>query len=342
MIKLFRKSKQKMLNDNKFSNYFLYAVGEIILVVIGILIAVGINSLYNNYENEEKIKTILTQVQQDLETDIKDAKRIFNVLIEKDSLFQKIINDSITFEMYKKNPYPLPINRNYVSFSNNKGGYNRLLNNLEILPEKYRSLLPDLNYLYVEIQNEIDDYNTRIKQIVNDAGDQMFNSNPKVADYFLGRYRNEALEFYFKDPFLKNHSAMYMNDLANISGTANDYQIESIKLYKKIDSLLGKTPIAYAEPFLILPKKEYINSFLGNYKGINEFSEDSLTVSIENEQLVVKRTGGSEFKLYWHEDNYYYIKGVAIFRLYKNKQGQDVIEVSYLGKKFTYIKTEDL
>ena len=44
MIKFFRKIRQKMLTENKFSKYLIYAIGEIILVVIGILIALQINN----------------------------------------------------------------------------------------------------------------------------------------------------------------------------------------------------------------------------------------------------------------------------------------------------------
>ena len=44
MIKFFRKIRQQLLTENKFSKYLLYAIGEIILVVIGILIALQINT----------------------------------------------------------------------------------------------------------------------------------------------------------------------------------------------------------------------------------------------------------------------------------------------------------
>ena len=44
MIKLFQKIRQRLLIENKFSKYLLYAIGEIILVVIGILIALQINN----------------------------------------------------------------------------------------------------------------------------------------------------------------------------------------------------------------------------------------------------------------------------------------------------------
>jgi len=44
MIKFFRHIRQKLVKENKFSKYALYAIGEIILVVVGILIALSINN----------------------------------------------------------------------------------------------------------------------------------------------------------------------------------------------------------------------------------------------------------------------------------------------------------
>ncbi|WP_432410545.1 hypothetical protein [Rasiella sp. SM2506] len=51
MIKFFRKIRQRLVVENKpalpagrFSKYFLYAIGEIVLVVIGILIALQLNT----------------------------------------------------------------------------------------------------------------------------------------------------------------------------------------------------------------------------------------------------------------------------------------------------------
>ena len=57
MIKFFRKIRQKLLNQNRFSKYLVYAIGEIVLVVIGILIALQINNW-----NEEK-KEVQKEVQ---------------------------------------------------------------------------------------------------------------------------------------------------------------------------------------------------------------------------------------------------------------------------------------
>ena len=56
MIKFFRKIRQDMINENRASKYLLYAIGEIVLVVIGILIALQINNWNESRkENEEEI-----------------------------------------------------------------------------------------------------------------------------------------------------------------------------------------------------------------------------------------------------------------------------------------------
>ncbi len=71
MIKFFRKIRQRLLTKNKFSKYLLYAIGEIVLVVIGILIALQIN----NYNTDKK--------------DIKKEQLYLN------ALYEELIQDSI-------------------------------------------------------------------------------------------------------------------------------------------------------------------------------------------------------------------------------------------------------
>ncbi|GMN10040.1 hypothetical protein MTsPCn9_15450 [Croceitalea sp. MTPC9] len=70
MIKFFRKIRQKLLSENKFSKYLFYAIGEIILVVIGILIALQINNWNEQRKAKEIEKEILTQFKEDLKGDI--------------------------------------------------------------------------------------------------------------------------------------------------------------------------------------------------------------------------------------------------------------------------------
>jgi len=69
MLKFFRNIRQNLLADSKFSKYLFYAIGEIILVVIGILIALAINNWNTKKNNEEKEKEALTEIFQGLKSD---------------------------------------------------------------------------------------------------------------------------------------------------------------------------------------------------------------------------------------------------------------------------------
>ena len=69
MIKFFRKIRQNLLSQGKTGKYFKYAIGEIILVVIGILIALGINNWNENRKNKESEKIILTNINKNLAVD---------------------------------------------------------------------------------------------------------------------------------------------------------------------------------------------------------------------------------------------------------------------------------
>jgi hypothetical protein len=76
MIKFFRKIRQNMLTENKFSKYLIYAIGEIILVVIGILIALSINNWNENRKQKIKEIEILSSIQESLKRDKIDLESV--------------------------------------------------------------------------------------------------------------------------------------------------------------------------------------------------------------------------------------------------------------------------
>ncbi|MCR9291053.1 MAG: DUF6090 family protein [Bacteroidetes bacterium] len=74
MIKFFRKIRQKLLSENNFRKYLIYAIGEIILVVIGILIALQINNWNENKKTEAEEIKILSNLRADLENTLIEYK----------------------------------------------------------------------------------------------------------------------------------------------------------------------------------------------------------------------------------------------------------------------------
>ena len=69
MINYFRKIRKKMADDNKPLKYMRYAIGEILLVVIGILIALQINTANQNRINKKTELYYLNQMKHDLLAD---------------------------------------------------------------------------------------------------------------------------------------------------------------------------------------------------------------------------------------------------------------------------------
>lgn len=70
MITFLRKIRQNLLVDNRFSKYLLYAIGEIVLVVIGILIALQINNWNEQRIESKAIAVYLQNLKDNLEEDI--------------------------------------------------------------------------------------------------------------------------------------------------------------------------------------------------------------------------------------------------------------------------------
>jgi hypothetical protein len=111
MIKFFRKIRKNMIKENKVSKYLLYAIGEIILVVIGILIALSINNW-----NENR-KDVLREIKmlQDIYNDTN--KNIAN--LDEGLLYTKIGKQScINILNYIDNQevYTTKMNKDFASF----------------------------------------------------------------------------------------------------------------------------------------------------------------------------------------------------------------------------------
>jgi len=89
MIKFFRQIRQRLLRENKFTRYVFYAFGEIVLVVIGILIALQIN---NNNEAKKANKR-LDIYKSSLITELNGDLKKLNELDSLCNIFLKSINN---------------------------------------------------------------------------------------------------------------------------------------------------------------------------------------------------------------------------------------------------------
>ena len=120
MIKYFRKIRQQLLTQNRFSKYLLYAVGEILLVMVGILLALQVN----NWNEDKKLKVKKESYKTSLIEDIsKDTIQLINDInyVQKDyenlnNISRKISNTNIDVDsiicIYRKEFVPFMMGTN--------------------------------------------------------------------------------------------------------------------------------------------------------------------------------------------------------------------------------------
>ena len=94
MIRLFKEIRKKLLSEGKFVKYIQYALGEIILVVIGILIALKINTMNNERITKNRVDSYAQALIQDMKSDIEmidisqfQAKKNVNNIIKLRTYF---------------------------------------------------------------------------------------------------------------------------------------------------------------------------------------------------------------------------------------------------------------
>ncbi|NDV43363.1 DUF6090 family protein [Flagellimonas sediminis] len=101
MLKFFRKIRKGLVEERKISNYALYAIGEIVLVVIGILIALAIDNANEQHNKREKEQVYLIGLKKEFETSQIKLKELISVN-------KRSYKDSKTIIGFMQDPEDLP------------------------------------------------------------------------------------------------------------------------------------------------------------------------------------------------------------------------------------------
>ena len=211
MIKFFRKIRQNLLSEGKTGKYFKYAIGEIVLVVIGILIALSIN---NWNESRKNLKTKINYIEsfkRDLSLDTLDlsnsikfmkadldyhlflSERISSQFANKDTLI-KIIR-------FEYSPYFNPANNlNNKTFEqiNSVGQLNLLDSWMTDLIIKHNSfqlqMTKVIDMSFVSLYESLLEFSKKypiMKQKTDAFGNPLFKNNYGILDDQFWRNSNE-------------------------------------------------------------------------------------------------------------------------------------------------------
>ncbi|MEZ4793037.1 MAG: DUF6090 family protein [Gelidibacter sp.] len=255
MIKFFRKIRQNMLSEGKTLQYLKYAIGEIILVVIGILIALSINN--NNEANKNRAKELhyLKNIKTDL---LLNIKNIDNVINTRES---QIKSATIILEYYEGKPL------NHLSdFSNNcvnvyvwkkfyqiNNTFLELTNsgNLELISsDSIKNNLLNLDALYKELKGEEEHFRFDSELLLYEPSFRILDINPVTKKYIYDKSKGQAgenvelprenFETILKDLKHKNGFVMAVYEFTVMNGQLEGMKDMSNKLIKLIDTELKK------------------------------------------------------------------------------------------------------
>lgn len=91
MLKIFRKIRHNMINEGNLKRYLFYAIGEILLVMIGILLALQVN----NWNEERKVKKAesraIINLINEFERNIEDLVRVWNLKLKSERELRKYL-----------------------------------------------------------------------------------------------------------------------------------------------------------------------------------------------------------------------------------------------------------
>lgn len=153
-MKLFRKIRGISINKGKIKKYFVYAIGEIILIIIGILIALEINN-----RNEDR-KALITEaiyycsIKEDLLLDKEKISRILEVLENRHEDTKSLIID-----LHKKTETKFDLINRYFSvirgeeYMSTNSTYNDITSSGKIAILKNAELKKQIIKYYTELEN---------------------------------------------------------------------------------------------------------------------------------------------------------------------------------------------
>ena len=226
------------MEKNKTAKYFKYAIGEIVLVVIGILIALSINNWNETRKQKESTNSIYVIVKEDLINDISEIDSFLKYYDEvRKPSFETVLNTKLTNEDWLKNPQYISVIDGYRDFSINQRGSELLKNQSILIVNTEQNLASEINLFYNQHIVEID---VAIKELFRENVD--INKNLKKHDWFSSLLLNKEMEgvidYLSNNPIAKNEITLYYLVFDVYAQELRNFRENAKELIVKIDKQL--------------------------------------------------------------------------------------------------------
>ena len=240
MIKFFRKIRQNSLMENKTGKYLKYAVGEILLVVIGILIALQINNWNEDRKQQDSLNAIYLITKEDINHDISEIDSFIKDYEEiRKPAFEAVLHTKLTKEDWLKNPHYKTVIGGFKDFTINQRGFELLQNQTNRTMSIEQNLDSKINVFYnkhnVEIEVGLLDLRSGfIANIKNLKQYDWFSS------YLINNEMDEAIDYISSNPMAKNDISLYYIVYKIYIDELSKFKTNGIDLVIQIDNHFKK------------------------------------------------------------------------------------------------------
>lgn len=287
MIKFFSKIRYNLMGTGKTGKYLKYAIGEIALVMIGILLALQVNTWNESKKATTNFNKSLESVFNDLKVDLVRVQNVIAYYKEIDTIVDKIINGKHSKDDYRKFSALGRIIFTKYEFQVTDMGYNALMKNAENIPVGHEQLLAELNQQYLRTKENVEDRFNGLNNLVTSNHKRYALKYP----WFSQRDSiniERSVQYYANNPIFKNEVNLFkVFGPKDYGRSIQNFYGQGLSLYLMLKTILkDKSPLPHFFPKNTEGFDAIKNDYLGNY--ISERG-NNLIIKKKNDFLFVFR-----------------------------------------------------
>jgi hypothetical protein len=195
MLNSLRNIRRQMIMKRSTKSYLLYAVGEVFLVMVGILLALQVNNWNEDRKRDQQLTVILKTIKEDLIRDTTVAAGVIRFYDTINKYSVKVMNNEFNAESIESCMMCRNLLTLYQPYTIQQKGYNMLLNFSNEDSNETDSLLVSIRQFYRATTDIIEDSNEFVKTETLKNLDY-FKTKPWFVDLLQGRF-TEEMKIYF-------------------------------------------------------------------------------------------------------------------------------------------------
>ena len=331
MISHFRTIRRWLITENKFSKYLIYAAGEIVLVIVGILIALQVNNGNETRKKEKAAIEILKQIQTDLAASVENADFICEFYSKKDSLAYLVLSERVTANDYLNNFELVYLTTHSENLIIKDYGFKKLDQYLEYMPKGTELLKKNLYYLYTDVKNNVEVSNSAITdEVVRTFILREENKSWAWKMAFSGSLDSEALNYFLTDPIYKNIVGSFCSiGSDNLCHYTKVFRTKAIQIYNEISEAIKSENSADTKIFPFYLDIDNYKNWTGKYRGNYNGDDITMEITIEDGTLFGQIDNNSKREIFPLSDTKFYSnEGFAFFSFIMN-ENKNITGIQY-------------